>query len=624
MKRTVAMPSKLRRLLRRLLSPLADLVPVFGLVWKASRRWTIAWLCLLLIQGTMPVAIVYLTRLVVDSLVVVIGKGWDWQTLQPLVIPASLMAAAMLLMQLSQSLIQWIRTVQAEYVKDYITHLIHAKSAALDLAFYESSDFYDRLSRAGSEADRNSLALLENSGSLLQNGITLIGLAAVLLPYGVGLPIVLLVGALPALYIILRLNRTYHQWWQSITTDTRRLQYYEMALTHYKFASEVRLFDLGSYFQSAYQTLRGQLRQEYLGLQRKQSLGRLGASSLTFVIAGAAALWMLRQLLLGQLSLGDLALFYQTFSRSQSLVSAALGSVGQIYRNGLFVKDLFEFLQLQPSIQDPQQPLPTPAKLTRGIRFRQVTFRYPGSDRPVLENFNLTIPAGKIVVIVGDNGAGKSTLVKLLCRLYDPESGQIELDGEDIRRFSIRSLRRLITVLFQSPRPYHFTAAENIAISDLSAAPGAEAIETAARSAGIHETLQRLPQGYNTLLGKWFPGGTELSGGQWQRLALARAFLRKAQIMILDEPTSAMDPWAEFDWLERFKALAQGQTAILITHRFTLAMRADIIHVMRSGRIVESGNHEELLAQGGLYAESWKAQMEGSVPLEDETLVSHS
>jgi ATP-binding cassette, subfamily B, bacterial len=614
----------MKRTVAKLLSPLTDIAPVFGLVWQASRRWTIAWLCLLLIQGTMPVAIVYLTRLVVDSLVVVAGKGWDWQNLQPLVIPASLMAGAMLLAQLSQSLIQWIRTVQAEYVKDHISSLIHAKAAAIDLAFYESSDFYDRLSRAGSEADRNSLALLENSGSLLQNSITLLGLAAVLVPYGIGLPIVLLVGALPALYIVLRLNRTYHQWWQTTTTDTRRLQYYEMALTHYKFASEVRLFDLGSYFQSAYKNLRGQLRQDYLRLQKKQSLGRLGASTLTFIIAAAAALWMLRQLLLGQLSLGDLALFYQTFSRSQSLVSAALGSVGQIYRSGLFVGDLFEFLHLQPQIQDPVQPLPTPEKLVQGIRFRQVTFRYPGSDRPVLENFNLTIPAGKIVVIVGDNGAGKSTLVKLLCRLYDPESGQVELDGKDVRQFRIGSLRRLITVLFQSPRPYHFTAAENIAISDLSASPTQDEIKTAAQSAGIHETIERLPQSYNTLLGKWFPGGTELSGGQWQRLALARAFLRKAQVMILDEPTSAMDPWAEFDWLERFRALAQGQTAILITHRFTLAMRADIIHVMRSGRIVESGNHEELLAQGGLYAESWKAQMQSSVPLEDETLAFHS
>jgi len=621
MKRTVPRSSSK---LRRLVNPIADLPKVFGLVWNASHNWTIAWICLLLIQGILPVTIVYLTRIVVDSLVLVAGKGLDWQSLQPLIIPASLMAAALLLTQLSNSLIQWIRTVQAEFVKDYISSLIQAKSAELDLAFYESSDFYDRLSRAGSEADRNSLALLENSGSLLQNSITLFGLAAILLPYGAWLPIALIAGAVPALYIILRLNRTYHQWWQQTTTDTRRLQYYEMALTHYKFASEVRLFDLGTYFQSAYQTLRCQLRKEYLELQQKQSVGRVGASTLTFVISGSAALWMIRQLLLGQLTLGDLALFYQTFSKSQTLVSTALSSFGQIYRSGLFVGDLFEFLQLQPQIHDPDQPLPVPAKLVQGIRFQQVTFRYPGSDRPILENFNLTIPAGKIVVIVGDNGAGKSTLVKLLCRLYDPESGQVELDGKDVRRFALHDLRRLITVLFQSPRPYHLTAAENIAISDLSALPTFTDIETAAQSAGIHNTIQRLPQGYNTLLGKWFPGGTELSGGQWQRLALARAFLRKAQIMILDEPTSAMDPWAEFDWLERFRSLASGQTAILITHRFTLAMRADIIHVMRSGQIVESGNHDELLAKGGIYAKSWQAQMQSSTPVEDDLLVQHS
>jgi ATP-binding cassette subfamily B protein len=267
---------------------------------------------------------------------------------------------------------------------------------------------------------------------------------------------------------------------------------------------------------------------------------------------------------------------------------------------------------LQPKIVDPPNPLPIPIKIKQDIRFHQLTFCYPGSDKPVLENFNLTIPAGKIVAIVGDNGAGKSTLIKLLCRFYDPKAGRIELDNIDLRNFSITEMRRLITVLFQFPITYQMTAAENLILGDLSVTPSQTEIEIAAKDAGIHDKIMRLPQGYNTILGKLFPGGTDLSGGEWQRLALARAFLRKAQIIILDEPTSAMDPWAEHDWLERFRKMANGRTAIVITHRFTLAMRADIIHVMRAGQIVESGSHDELLALNGLYAESWKSQMQSN------------
>ncbi|GAC1469047.1 MAG: hypothetical protein NVSMB70_14190 [Chamaesiphon sp.] len=225
-----------------------------------------------------------------------------------------------------------------------------------------------------------------------------------------------------------------------------------------------------------------------------------------------------------------------------------------------------------------------------------------------LKGVNLELKEREIVTIIGHNGAGKSTLVKLLCRFYDPENGRIEIDGINICNLSIKQYRRLITVLFQTPVYYHATVAHSIAQGDLEAEPSPVEIEAAARGAGAHEFITSLPQGYDTLLGKWFAKGTNLSGGELQRVALARAFVRKAQIVILDEPTSAMDSWAETEWLDRFRTLSNGRTALVITHRFTLAMRADIIHVMRHGQIVESGNHHQLLEQGGLYAQSWKAQ----------------
>jgi ATP-binding cassette subfamily B protein len=527
------------------------------------------------------------------------------------------MAGVLLLTEFLRSAIEWVRTAQSELVQDHISALVHEKSIAVDLAFYESSDYYDHLNRARSDASGRSLALLENSGSLLQNSITLLAMAAILLPYGIWLPAFLLFSTLPAFYVMLRLNRRHHQWWQRTTTDRRWLQYYELLLTNSAIAAELRLFNLGSYFQSAYQTLRQRLRTEHLKLVKDQTLGRLGASVIALGISGVAVAWMARQVLLGIITPGDLALFYQAFNQGQNLMRSLLGNLGEIYKNSLFISDLFEFLGLEPKIVSPPKPEPTPLALTQGICFEQVTFHYPGSERAVLTDFNLTIPAGKIVAIVGDNGAGKSTLIKLLCRFYDPETGSIKLDGMNLREFSVEELRSLITVLFQFPIPYYVTAAQNIALGDLSATPSAAEIEAAALGAGVHETIERLPQGYDTMLGKWFPGGTELSGGQWQRLALARSFLRRAQIIILDEPTSAMDPWAEFDWLERFRTLANGRTALVITHRFTLAMRADIIHVMRDGHIVESGSHDQLLAQNGLYAQSWTAQMHGDSSLRD-------
>lgn len=596
----------------RAIAQLSYLPRTFHLVWTASRYWTIAWMLLLVVQGVLPAATVYLTRWVVNSLVAAVGAGVSGDNIQKVLIPVMLMVGVLLLGEVLGSAGEWIRTAQSELVQDHTSGLVHYQSMTIDLSCYESPEYHDHLNRARSGASERSLALLENAGNLLQNSITLLTMAAVILPYGVWLPFFLLFSALPAFYVVLRLNRRYHRWWQRTTIDRRWLDYYETLLTDSSMAAEMRLLNLGSYFRSAYQKLRYRLRNERLKLVREQTLGRLVAGVITLCITGLALAWMGRQVLLGIISLGDLALFYQAFRQGQGLIRSLLSSLGQMYRNALFISDLFEFLQIEPKVIDPSEPLSIPTKLQEGIHFRQVTFRYPGSDRAVLKNFNLTIPSGKIVAIVGDNGAGKSTLLKLLCRFYDPESGSIELDGKDMRDFSVKELQRQITVLFQMPVPFFVSAAQNIGLGDLSTTTNRAEIEAAARDAGVHETIMRLPQGYDSMLGKWFPGGNDLSGGEWQRLALARAFFRRAQIVILDEPTSAMDPWAEHDWLERFRTMAHGRTAVVITHRFTLAMRADIIHVMRAGQIVESGSHAELLAQDGLYSQSWKSQMQDS------------
>jgi ATP-binding cassette, subfamily B, bacterial len=447
---------------------------------------------------------------------------------------------------------------------------------------------------------------------LVQNTITLLLMGVLLFSYGPWLPVLLLLGTIPAFYVVLRFDRSYHRWWQETTPERRRAQYYDTVLVHADSAAEVRLFDLSGFLRSSYQTLRRGLIKERLRQMRTLTLAKSAAALVALVIFGLCMAWMAWHALHGRGTLGDLALFYGAFSRGQSLMSSLLGSVGQIISNSLYLGNLFSYLDLKPSIEDPAHPLPTPISLERGIEIKDVNFAYPGSRQSALESFNLFIPAGKIVAVVGPNGAGKSTLVKLLCRFYEPDAGSIQLDGVDIRDIARRDLWQMVSVLFQFPVQYHLTARQNIAFGDLQTAAKSGEVEAAASCAGARELIEHLPLEYETILGKWFINGVELSGGEWQRIALARAYIRKSRIIILDEPTSFLDSWSETDWFERLRQLASGRTAIVITHRFTVAMRADIIHVMDQGKIIESGTHQQLVARGGTYAQSWLAQTQAA------------
>lgn len=588
--------------LRGASSQLPYLHRALGLVWAAAPRWTLAWAVLLVLQGLLPAATVYLTRALVDGLVTALDGG-GWQRVGPSLVVAGLMAGVVLLGELLRSASGYVRTAQSELLQDHISGLIHERSVAVDLAFYELPDFYDHLHRARDQAGYRPAALLESIGSLLQNGLTLAVMGAVLLPFGHWLPVALLLSTLPAFYVVLRYSLRQHRWRLRITADERRTWYYDWLLTAGESAAELRLFGLGDHFRSLYQRLRRRLRDERLQLAQDQGVAELGAGAVALLATGGAMIWMVWRTLNGQATLGDLALFYQVFQQGQRVVRSLWENAAQLYANSLYLGNLFEFLALAPQVVDPPHPIPSPAVPAGAIRFRQVSFRYPGSQRLALQDFDLTIPAGQIVAIVGANGAGKSTLIKLICRLYDPDGGRIEVDGVDLRQLRIEDLRRLITVLVQEPVRYSATVAENIAFGDLAAAPLVDEIVTAARAAGVDETVARLPHGYETLLGKWLAGGTELSVGEWQRVGLSRALLRRAPIILLDEPTSAMDPWAETAWLGRLRRLAAGRTVVIITHRFTTAMRADLIHVMADGRCVESGHHRDLLARGGRYAQ---------------------
>jgi ATP-binding cassette subfamily B protein len=593
--------------IRTAIANLGHLPAALKLVWQAVPGWTTLGLVLIAVQGLLPAAVVYLTKIVVDRMVA-IGGNAGGSTFGGVLIPGAVIAGLLLANELLSSLSRYVRAAQAEHLHDHIRNLIHDQAIAADLAFYEQPEYHDHLYRARDESAHRSVELVASIGTLLQSGITLVAMGAVLLPYGAWLPIALLLSTGPAFVVVLRFSLRLHDWRKRNTPDERQSWYYDAMLTGAEAAPELRLFQLGQYFKERYAAVRNRLRDQKLALARDQGVAEFTAALLGLCVTGAVMAWMVWRVVHGQGTLGDLALFYQAFYQGQSLMRSLLSSLGQLYANSLFLGDLFAYLALRPAVVDPPDPLITGRAVSEGLSFARVTFSYPGSERPALTDFDLRIPAGQIAAVVGANGAGKSTLVKLLCRFYDPQQGTVAIDGADLRRLPLQEVRRSMAVLFQDPMHYNATAAENIAVGREVTPAELDRARTAAGAAGADTIIEKLPDGYAQLLGRWFAGGAELSAGEWQRIALARAFLRDSPILLLDEPTSAMDPWAEAAWLQRFRTIAEGRTAVIITHRFTTARYADIIHVLDHGRVVESGTHEELLAQASQYAASWTEQ----------------
>ncbi len=354
--------------------------------------------------------------------------------------------------------------------------------------------------------------------------------------------------------------------------------------------------------------MRWQLYKETLAIARKRAIATLGAQALASILIFLVYGFIIYQTIQGILRIGDLVLYYQAFQRGQDALKGLLGSISGLYEDNLFLSNLYEFLELKPKIVQPANPQLIPQPMQTGIEFKNVGFQYTTTTRQALKNINLKIKPGEVVALVGENGSGKTTLIKLLCRLYDPTSGSITIDGKDIRSFDIANLRRQISVIFQDYVKYNFTANENIWLGNIELSPTEENITAAARRSGADQVINTLPQGYDTILGKLFEDGEELSIGQWQKVALARAFLRKSQVIVLDEPTSAMDPLAEDEVFQKFRELIKGQAAILISHRLSTVKMADCIYAIANGSIVESGTHSELIKLGGVYANLFETQ----------------
>lgn len=580
-----------------------------GLIWTAVPGLTVLWGGLLVAQGLLPGVTVYLTKLTIDNFIIAHNRADSFSHFNETFLYFILTGLCILLAEILQYVGDWTRTAQGEYFSDHLKNLIHAKSAEVDLEFYESPAYHDLMEQARGESQSKPLALLESLGSIVQNLITLVSFGALLFAYGWAIPVLLVAGSLPGLFIALRFDRLYHKWWRSTANDRRWLMYFDSMMSHSSAAAEMRLFDLSRRFRERFQTTRQKLRTEKLGHLKRQFIGKVLANGLALATAAVAVGWIALRVFYKTATLGDLAVFFQVFSRGQTILRGLLGGVGQTMNNSLYLESLFAYLDLESKVVSPAAPIPYPVKIESGIRFNRVTFCYPGAERPAISNFDLFIPAGKIVAVVGVNGAGKTTLIKLLSRFYDPTEGSIEIDGIDIREFDLKELRRNISVLFQFPMQFHETAADNVSLGDTVEEPTPAKIRTAAERAGADGFISKLPDQYDTLLGKWFIKGCELSGGEWQRIALARAYFRQSPLIVLDEPTSFMDSWSEADWFDRFRSLMEDRTGLIITHRFTIAMRADVIYVLDGGRLIESGTHRELVEAKGFYADSWENQM---------------
>jgi len=379
-------------------------------------------------------------------------------------------------------------------------------------------------------------------------------------------------------------------------------------LTDSSHAKEIRLFELGPLFQSRFNDIRRKLRKGRFAITRRRSLADFGSQMVaTAAIYGSYA-YVAYQAMWGKITLGDLVMYYYAFQRVHASLQGILSSMAGLYEDNLFLTNLYEFLDLKRTVVEPVDPSPVPQPMQSGIVLDHVSFQYPGGARKAIEDISITIKPGEVVAFVGDNGSGKTTLMKLLCRLYDPTSGTITMDGEDLRQFETKVLRREFAIIFQDYAHYQLPAWENIWLGNAAMPPDMERVAAAARRSGADEVIRGLPQGYETILGKWFETGEELSIGEWQKVALARAFMRDAQIIVLDEPTSSMDARAEYDVFKSFRQLVSGRTAILISHRFSTVRMADRIFVLKNGGVIEGGTHEELIRAAGTYARLFEMQ----------------
>jgi ATP-binding cassette subfamily B protein len=582
------------------------------LVWSTSQILTIAIALFTIINGLLPAAIAYIGKLIVDSVVLAsqnnLANGLTNDRYLALKY-VGIEAIALIVLAASQKGLTVSQSLLRVLLGQRVNVLILEKALTLDLAHFEDSEFYDKMSQARSQASSRPLSLISRMFGLGQSALTLLTFSGLLLNFSVWAVVVLVVAAIPSFIAETRFSEHAFRLFRWRSPETRQQHYLETLLAREDYAKEVQLYQLGGMLLQRYRDIFNRLYDEDRNLTIQKGVWGYLLGLLSTIAFYGAYTWMVIEAIAGKISLGEMTMYLVVFRQGQSTFASALTSIGGMYEDNLYLANLYEFLE---------QPVPqsegkiTEGIITDGIRFENVSFCYPQSQEPVLKDISLHLQHGEKLAIVGENGSGKTTLIKLLTRLYVPTHGRILLDGVDLNEWDIDVLRKRIGVIFQNFVQYQFTVGENVGVGDVEHLDNQQEWELATEKGMAKPFINNMPQGFGTQLGKWFKGGQELSGGQWQKIALSRAFMRsQADILVLDEPTAAMDAEAEMSIFNHFRALTKDQMVVLISHRFSTVRMADKIIVMANGKIIEQGSHDQLLTLNGRYAHLFSLQAEG-------------
>jgi ATP-binding cassette subfamily B protein len=612
-------PSPSPQTFRERLGALSNLPPFLKLVWRTSPALTMSLVALRIVRALLPVATLYVGKLIIDEVVRLAGgplvnhplREWfESGELRPI---GFLLAMEFGLAVASDVLGRYVSLLDSLLSERFSTETslrLMEHAATLDLEDFEDSELQDRLERARRQAGGRTSLIGQLMGQA-QDVVTVVSFAAGLLVYAPWLIVLLAIALLPAFIGEAHFNAQAYSLNFARTPERRELDYIRQTGASAETAKEVKIFGLNRFLIERYRTLA----ESFFAANRRIAIRRASWGSVlsaigttAYYVAYAYIVW---RTLHGEFSIGDLTFLAGSFRRLRNLLENLLLGFSQVAGQALYLDDLFSFFEIQPEIVQPPDARPFPAPIRQGFTFENVGFRYPGAERWAVRGLSFTLRAGEILALVGENGAGKTTLVKLLARLYDPDEGRIVLDGHDLREYDLFALRASIGVIFQDFVRYHLSAADNVAVGRIEARDDRPRIVAAAERSLADEFIRRLPGGYEQVLGKRFRTGVDLSGGEWQKIAIARAYMRDAQVLILDEPTAALDARAEYEVFRRFKEMSRGKTVVLISHRFSSVRMADRIVVLADGAIEATGTHAELLEQGGRYAELFELQAAG-------------
>jgi ATP-binding cassette, subfamily B, bacterial len=587
------------------LSAIRNTPVVLRIVWASGGTVVVLGIVFRLCVSLLPIALLWVTKLIVDTVVHVVSTHQA--------IPARLwylVLAEFCLAVLSSTLSRVVDYLDSLLADNYMRHVsiqVMKHAAELDLLAYEDPVFYDRLERARVQAT-DRLGMIQSIGRLIQQVVTTIALSVSILLFSPWLLLLLIAGVVPAFlgeshFAFLGYAKNFRQ-----TPIRRQLDYLRILGGSKEAAKELKLFALKDFLTGRFADLSNQIYREDVALARRKLIAGSLLSVLGTMGYYGAYLFVIWRTVIGMLTIGSLTFLAGAILQASSNIQQIFSTVSGIADQALFLTDLVAFLEMQPTIRSKPSAIAAPRPIVRGFEFRNVSFRYPGSSRLILNKLNFHLHTGERVALIGENGQGKTTIVKLLTRLYDPVEGQVLLDGIDLREYELESLYREIGVIFQDFMRYEMIARENIAVGRIEEVGNLPLLQQSAHKSMADEVIGKLPLGLEQMLGRRFEGGVDLSGGEWQKVALARAYLRDAQVLILDEPTAALDARSEFEVFQRFAELTAGKMALFISHRFSTVRMADRIVVIEDGRIVEDGKHDELTHLGGRYAEMFELQ----------------